>query len=155
MTRGVTLPRPSAGCDHTPCPVGWSQAPCSPPKRVVLKRIAVLSPSSSLLRLPALRNWHCVTSTGCCAHGILKCPGGLDLLTCFVAWIPFHPTAEFLKRIEPVMRAPLPRVWDAVEGGLAEPTRATISHGHQHTVGGDVSIAGLEEARRYARVLNT
>lgn len=57
-------------------------------------------------------------------------------------------TTEFLKRIEPIMRAPLPRVWDAVEGGLAEPTRATISHGHQHTVGGDVSIAGLEEARR-------
>lgn len=47
------------------------------------------------------------------------------------------------------MRAPLPRVWDAVEGGLAEPTRATISHGHQHTVGGDVSIAGLEEARTW------
>lgn len=56
--------------------------------------------------------------------------------------------AEFVKRIEPILRAPLPRVWDAVEGGLAEPTRATISHGHQHTVGGDVSIAGLEEARR-------
>lgn len=28
--------------------------------------------------------------------------------------------------------------------------RAAISHGHQRTVGGDVSIAGLEEARRYA-----
>jgi hypothetical protein len=52
------------------------------------------------------------------------------------------------------MRAPLPRVWDAVEGGLAEPTRATISHGHQHTVGGDVSIAGLEEARRLAELLS-
>lgn len=47
------------------------------------------------------------------------------------------------------MRAPLPRVWDAVEGGLAEPTRATISHAHQHTVGGDISIAGLEEARSH------
>lgn len=39
-------------------------------------------------------------------------------------------------------------MWDAVDGGLAEPTRATISHGHQHTVGGDASVAGLEEARR-------
>lgn len=57
-------------------------------------------------------------------------------------------TPEFLKRLELILRAPLPRVWDAVEGGLAEPTRATISHGHQHTVGGDASIAGLEEARR-------
>lgn len=47
------------------------------------------------------------------------------------------------------MRSPLPRVWDAVEGGLAEPTRTTISHAHQHTVGGDISIAGLEEARMY------
>jgi hypothetical protein len=36
--------------------------------------------------------------------------------------------AEFLQRLEPILRAPLPRVWDAVEGGLAEPTRATISH---------------------------
>jgi hypothetical protein len=51
------------------------------------------------------------------------------------------------------MRVPLPRVWDAVEGGLAEPTRATISHGHQHTVGGDVSIAGLEESRRWVGAL--
>eukprot|EP00878_Enallax_costatus_P007247 GHUV01007593.1.p1 GENE.GHUV01007593.1~~GHUV01007593.1.p1 ORF type:complete len:742 (+),score=153.34 GHUV01007593.1:233-2458(+) len=58
-------------------------------------------------------------------------------------------TDEFLQRLEPILRAPLPRVWDAVEGGLAEPTRATISHAHQHTVGGDVSIAGLEEARSY------
>eukprot|EP00775_Hariotina_reticulata_P013570 gene13570-13696_t len=42
-------------------------------------------------------------------------------------------TDEFLSRLEPIMRAPLPRVWDAVEGGLAEPTRATISHQHAHT----------------------
>lgn len=54
---------------------------------------------------------------------------------------------EFLLKLEPILRTPLPRVWDAVEGGLAEPTRATVSHHHAHTVGGDVSIAGLEEAR--------
>ena len=45
------------------------------------------------------------------------------------------------------MHAPLPRVWDHVEGGLCEPVRATISHGHAHTVGGDVSLAALQEAR--------
>jgi hypothetical protein len=45
------------------------------------------------------------------------------------------------------MLAPLPRVWDHVEGGLAEPIRATISHGHPHTVGGDSSLAAIREAR--------
>lgn len=62
------------------------------------------------------------------------------------AFLPLPPT-EFLLKLEPILRTPLPRVWDAVEGGLAEPTRATVSHQHAHTVGGDVSIAGMEEAR--------
>eukprot|EP00879_Flechtneria_rotunda_P032209 GHRR01035376.1.p1 GENE.GHRR01035376.1~~GHRR01035376.1.p1 ORF type:complete len:305 (-),score=98.15 GHRR01035376.1:980-1894(-) len=56
-------------------------------------------------------------------------------------------TDEFVARLEPILRAPLPRVWDSVEGGLAEPVRATVSHTHAHTVGGDASIAGLEETR--------
>jgi hypothetical protein len=60
---------------------------------------------------------------------------------------PSHPLADFLAAIEPLMLAPLPRVWDHVEGGLAEPIRATISHGHPHTVGGDASLAALREAR--------
>ncbi|KAF8066227.1 hypothetical protein HT031_002549 [Scenedesmus sp. PABB004] len=60
-------------------------------------------------------------------------------------------TDDFLERLQPMLRAPLPRVWDAVEGGLAEPTRATISHRHAHTVGGDASVAGLEEARAEMR----
>ncbi len=53
-----------------------------------------------------------------------------------------QPSPGFLLSVQPILRAPLPRVWDAVDGRLAEPTRATISHGHAHTVGGDASIAG-------------
>lgn len=40
------------------------------------------------------------------------------------------------------MEESLPRVWQAVEGGLAEPLRPLISHGHPARIGGDYE-AGL------------
>ncbi|KAI8476321.1 MAG: hypothetical protein J3K34DRAFT_516731 [Monoraphidium minutum] len=59
-----------------------------------------------------------------------------------------HATERFFRTLEPTLRAPLPRVWTSVEGGLAEPVRATVSHEHGHTVGGDdLTTAALDEAR--------
>jgi hypothetical protein len=43
--------------------------------------------------------------------------------------------ADFLQHILPLLHAPLPRVWTSVSGGLAEPMRATTSHGHPHITG--------------------
>ncbi|GBF91985.1 hypothetical protein Rsub_04709 [Raphidocelis subcapitata] len=60
-----------------------------------------------------------------------------------------HATERFLHVLEPILRAPLPRVWSHVEGGLAEPIRAPVSHAHGHTVGGDALFDGLDEARGY------
>lgn len=37
-----------------------------------------------------------------------------------------------------LLSAPLPRVWDKVEGGLAEPIRTTISHSYPHLAAGDM-----------------
>ncbi|WIA19992.1 hypothetical protein OEZ85_005865 [Tetradesmus obliquus] len=88
---------------------------------------------------PNLRVWQMFDEAAVFDH---KLEGARELLTEFES-----ATDEFLLKLEPILRAPLPRVWDAVEGGLAEPTRATISHRHAHTVGGDASVAGLEEAR--------
>ncbi|WIA40272.1 hypothetical protein OEZ86_013645 [Tetradesmus obliquus] len=88
---------------------------------------------------PNLRAWQMFDEAAVFDH---KLEGARELLTEFES-----ATDEFLLKLEPILRAPLPRVWDAVEGGLAEPTRATISHRHAHTVGGDASVAGLEEAR--------
>lgn len=43
------------------------------------------------------------------------------------------PVADFIEGVLPLLRAPLPRVWDKVEAGgpLAEPLRASVTHyGH-------------------------
>ncbi|KAF6257687.1 hypothetical protein COO60DRAFT_1201079 [Scenedesmus sp. NREL 46B-D3] len=88
---------------------------------------------------PNLRVWQMFDEAATFDH---RLEGARDLLEDFE-----HATDEFLLTLEPILRAPLPRVWDAVDGGLAEPTRATISHRHAHSVGGDASQAGLEEAR--------
>uniref|UniRef100_A0A383V656 Uncharacterized protein n=1 Tax=Tetradesmus obliquus TaxID=3088 RepID=A0A383V656_TETOB len=72
---------------------------------------------------PNLRVWQMFDEAAVFDH---KLEGARELLTEFES-----ATDEFLLKLEPILRAPLPRVWDAVEGGLAEPTRATISHRHQ------------------------
>lgn len=52
-------------------------------------------------------------------------------------------TSGFMTDVLPLMKAPLPRVWDSVEGGLAEPIRATISHDHPHTAGGEMDTTAF------------
>jgi hypothetical protein len=45
--------------------------------------------------------------------------------------------------LPPLMAAPLPRIWERVHGGLAEPVRTQISHGHPAHVGGRFDAALL------------
>ncbi|GFH09241.1 predicted protein, partial [Haematococcus lacustris] len=45
--------------------------------------------------------------------------------------------------ILPLLRAPLPRVWETVEGGLAEPIRATVSHNHPNITGGIMNDSAI------------
>lgn len=51
----------------------------------------------------------------------------------------------FLKSIPSVARGNLPRVWEAVEGGLCEPLRPNVSHAHPTRVGGE-----FDEVKRAA-----
>ncbi|MEW5301086.1 MAG: hypothetical protein WDW36_003967 [Sanguina aurantia] len=53
-------------------------------------------------------------------------------------------TSVFVDSLLPMLRAPLPRVWDSVEGGLAEPLRATISHEYPNLAGGDADLEGIK-----------
>ncbi|KAL6758996.1 hypothetical protein V8C86DRAFT_2583105 [Haematococcus lacustris] len=52
-------------------------------------------------------------------------------------------TLEFFEGMLPLMRAPLPRVWETVEGGLAEPIRATVSHNHPNITGGIMNDSAI------------
>ncbi|KAF6254011.1 hypothetical protein COO60DRAFT_1462911 [Scenedesmus sp. NREL 46B-D3] len=60
-------------------------------------------------------------------------------------WQMFDEAATFDHRLEGARD--LLEDFEHATDGLAEPTRATISHRHAHSVGGDASQAGLEEAR--------
>ncbi|KAL6763556.1 hypothetical protein V8C86DRAFT_2491623 [Haematococcus lacustris] len=52
-------------------------------------------------------------------------------------------TLECFEGILPLLRAPLPRVWETVEGGLAEPIRATVSHNHPNITGGIMNDSAI------------
>lgn len=49
---------------------------------------------------------------------------------------PLRIAVDLLDGLDSLMLAPLPRVWDNVEGGLAEPQRATVTHDHPNLAGG-------------------
>ena len=42
-----------------------------------------------------------------------------------------------------MMAAPLPRVWDEVEGGLAEPARSECTRPHTNLAGGECDIRAV------------
>lgn len=56
---------------------------------------------------------------------------------------PPPPPPGFLYNLIPLLNTNLPRVWVAVEGGLCEPVRSNISHGHPSRIGGDYDDEGL------------
>jgi hypothetical protein len=43
--------------------------------------------------------------------------------------------ADFFDTVVPLLSVPLPRVWDEIEGGLAEPKRVTDTHAHPSIAG--------------------
>ncbi|KAG1679102.1 hypothetical protein FOA52_000457 [Chlamydomonas sp. UWO 241] len=47
-----------------------------------------------------------------------------------------NATLEFFDQVVPMLSVPLPRVWDEIEGGLAEPKRVIDTHTHPSIAGG-------------------
>jgi hypothetical protein len=75
----------------------------------------------------------CMKRTACCSLtaaaaatvGLLLSPAAAAAAAAAVV-----PNQGFLRSLLPLMECHLPRVWTRVEGGLAEPVRPAISHGH-------------------------